>query len=101
MPLLTGETMTHRDSVYMEFFNANFTYPTPPMLTAVRTERWKLNYCDQAKYGELYDLEADPSEFNNLWNDPHQKDSRDMLMQLLLTRMIDSTDPIPEGVASW
>ncbi|HEY1578778.1 MAG TPA: sulfatase-like hydrolase/transferase [Terracidiphilus sp.] len=101
MPLLTGETTTHRDSVYMEFFNANFSYPTPPMLTSVRTERWKLNYCDQAKYGELYDLDGDPSEFNNLWNDPHQRDTREMLMQLLLTRMIDTTDPLPQGVAAW
>jgi arylsulfatase A-like enzyme len=101
LPLLTGETTTHRDSVYMEFFNANFNYPTPPMLTSVRTKRWKLNYCDQAKYGEMYDLRADPGEFNNLWNDPHQKDSRDMMMQLLLSRMIDTTDPVPEGVAAW
>jgi hypothetical protein len=71
------------------------------MLTSVRTERWKLNYCDQAKYGELYDLEGDPSEFNNLWNDPHQRDTREMLMQLLLTRMIDTTDPLPQRVAAW
>ena len=101
MPLLTGKTTTHRDSVYMEFFNANFNYPSPPMLTSVRTDRWKLNFCDQAKYGEMYDLHADPSEFNNVWNDPHQKDARDMMMQLLLSRMIDSTDPLPHGVAVW
>lgn len=101
IPLLTGRTQSHRDSVYMEFYNANFNYPTPPMLTSVRTDRWKLNYCDNAKYGELYDLSADPSEFNNLWNDPHQKDTREMMMQLLMTRMIDSADPLPLGVAPW
>jgi arylsulfatase len=87
--------------VYMEFFNSNFDYPSPPMLTSVRTKKWKLNYCDQAKYGEMYDLEADPGEFNNIWNDPHQRDSRDMMMQLLLSRMIDSTDPLPQRVAVW
>ena len=101
MPLLTGQTTTHRDSVYMEFFNANFNYSFPPMLTSVRTKDWKLNYCDRAQYGELYDLQADPSEFNNLWHDPHQKDTREMMMQTLLTRMIDTTDPLPQGVAPW
>lgn len=99
--LLKGEATTHRDSVYMEYFNANFDYPSPPMITSVRNDRWKLNYCDQSKYAEMYDLQADPSEFNNIWNDPHQRDSRDMMMQLLLSRMIGSTDPLPQRVAVW
>jgi arylsulfatase len=101
MPLLTGQTSKHRDSVYMEFFNANFNYPIPPMLTAVRTERWKLNYCDMAEYGELYDLENDPNEFTNLWHDPHHWDSREMLMETLLARTIEATDPLPQRVAPW
>lgn len=101
VPLLTGQTAKHRDSVYTEFFNANFTYPTPPMLTSVRTTQWKLNYCDQSQYGELYDLQKDPTEYNNLWHDPHQQDTRERMMQLLLTRMIDTTDPLPRGVAPW
>jgi arylsulfatase A-like enzyme len=100
-PLLTGQTTEHRDSVYMEFFNANFTYPITPMLTAVRTERWKLNYCDIAKYGELYDLKNDPQEFTNLWNDPHSADSKEMMMETLMTRMIDGLDPLPRQVAVW
>ena len=101
MPLLTGATKEHRDSVYMEFFNANFNYPMPPMITSVHTHRWKLNYCDQVKYGELYDLQSDPGEVNNVWHDPHQRDARELMMQLLLTRMIDATDPLPAGVAPW
>lgn len=100
-PLLTGQTTTHRDSVYMEFFDANFEYPIRPMLTSVRTDRWKLNYCDQAKYGELYDLKTDPGEFTNLWHDPHHKDDREMMQQVLLTRMIDTVDPLPRKVAPW
>ncbi len=100
-PLLTGQSTTHRDSVYMEYFNSNFTYPIPPMLTAVRTSKWKLNYCDQVQYGELYDLEGDPGEFTNLWNDPHHKDTQQMMMQTLLTRMIDTTDPLPLRVGPW
>ena len=101
MPLLTGQENTHRDSVYMEFYNANFNYPTPPLLTSVRTTQWKLNYCDNAKYGELYDLTKDPAEFSNLWNDPHHKDTQQAMMQTLMTRMIDAVDPLPMHVAPW
>jgi choline-sulfatase len=101
MPLLTAQSTTHRDSVYMEFYDANFTYPLPPMITSVRTKRWKLNYCDHAQYGELYDLQEDPGEFTNLWHDPHQKDTREMMMQTLMTRMIDTLDPLPQRVAPW
>lgn len=100
-PLLTGQSTRHRDSVYMEFYNANFNYPVKPLLTSVRTAQWKLNYCDNAKYGELYDLKNDPDEFNNVWNDPHHKDMQQALMQTLMTRMIDSVDPLPLHVAPW
>jgi arylsulfatase len=101
MPLLTGESNTHRDSVYMEFYNANFNYPTPPLLTSVRTAQWKLNYCDKAQYGELYDLEKDPGEFANVWNDPHYKDTQQAMMQTLMSRMIEAVDPLPQHVAPW
>ena len=101
LPLLKGSSDTHRDSVYMEFYNANFSYPIPPMLSSVRTKEWKLNFCDHAQYGELYDLRADPGEFRNLWNDPHAKDMQQMMMQTLLTRMIDTVDPLPRQVAVW
>ena len=35
----------------------------------LRGERYKLVYYPGQTYGELYDLEADPGEMRNLWND--------------------------------
>jgi arylsulfatase A-like enzyme len=101
MPLLTGQTTTHRDSVYMEFLSGEVNSPLPPMLTSLRTDRWKLNLCDKTKYGELYDLQNDPNEFTNLWNDPHSRDAREMMMLMLASRMIDASDPLPWKVAPW
>lgn len=100
-PLLTTQSASHRDSVYMEFFNSNFDYAFPPMLTSVRTKEWKLNYCDKAEAAELYDLVNDPGERTNVWNSPHHKDAREMMMEKLMTRMIDTTDPLPRRVAAW
>jgi len=101
MPLLTGQTTEHRDSVYMEYFDANATYEIPPMLTSVRTANWKLNYCDKPRSGELYDLEKDPGEFNNLCGDSHYRDAQQMMMHILVGRMIETTDPLPERHTSW
>ncbi len=46
---------------------------TLPWRCVVTADRWKLNLCagDQC---ELFDLNADPYEMSNLYNDPAQKD---------------------------
>jgi arylsulfatase len=101
MPLLTGQTQSHRDSVYSEYLDANATYQIPPMLTSVRTTKWKLNYCNEPNTGELYDLENDPSEYHNQWSNPHFQDTREMMLQKMVSRMIETTDPLPERHAWW
>jgi arylsulfatase A-like enzyme len=101
MPLLTGQTQEHRDSVYTEYYDANAFYEIPPMLSSVRTTKWKLNFCDRPRSGELYDLEKDPGEVHNLWNDPHVKDTQEMMLQQLVSRMIETTDPLPERHTPW
>jgi len=101
MPLLTGKTTEHRDSVYMEYLDANAPYQTPPMLTGVRTTDWKLTYCNDPKSGELYDLVHDPGEFHNLWNSPQHKDVQQAMLQKLVSRMIETTDPLPDRHSWW
>ncbi|WP_446743107.1 sulfatase family protein [Silvibacterium acidisoli] len=101
IPLLNGSTKEHRDSVYMEFLDANSTYPIPPMLTGIRTDRWKLSLVDKPRSGELYDLQNDPGEFTNLWDDPHHRDTQQMLLQQLVARMIETTDPLPVRHTPW
>ncbi|MDP3471990.1 MAG: DUF4976 domain-containing protein, partial [Algoriphagus sp.] len=49
--------------------------PIIPPSEAIRTERWKyLRYINDKDHEELYDLQVDPLEINNLIADPkHQK----------------------------
>jgi arylsulfatase A-like enzyme len=101
IPLLTGQATTHRDSVYMEYYDANAIFEIPPMMSCVRTAKWKLTFCDNPRSGELYDLEKDPGEFRNVWNDPHYKDTQEMMLQNLVARMIETTDPLPERHTTW
>ncbi|MGD0479092.1 MAG: sulfatase-like hydrolase/transferase [Terracidiphilus sp.] len=101
MPLLTGQSTTHRDSVYMEYLDNSPVNQNPPLLTAVRTDKWKLTFYGKPISGELYDLQNDPGEVTNLWNDPHYKDAREMMVETLVARMIETTDPLPERHAGW
>jgi arylsulfatase len=71
------------------------------MLTGVRTEKFKLNFYDKPITGELYDLQNDSGEVTNLCDDPHHKDTSDMMLPIFVGRMIESTDPLPERHSSW
>lgn len=100
--LLKGETTLHRDSVYSEFYNSNFVYSPPPWATMVRTRRYKLSvYHSLDGWGELYDLEKDPWEFENLWDDPGARGIREEMQALLISRMSETVDPLPIQHCSW
>jgi hypothetical protein len=71
------------------------------MAASVRTERYKLSYYQNLDTGELYDLEKDPGEVENLWTSARAKDVRAEMMQKLLSRMIGTVDPLPERKTTW
>ncbi|MDG5760674.1 sulfatase [Natronococcus sp. A-GB1] len=54
-------------------------------------------YCEQRPYVELYDLETDPHEQENLAEDSDHEDVRDSLRDELIGWMIETDDPLLEG----
>ena len=70
-----------------------------PWRTVVTPDRWKLALCagDQC---ELYDLNNDPYEQNNLFNDPDQQDRvRDMAARIRVWQVqTGDTAPIPSTI---
>lgn len=65
-------------------------------LKMVRKGRWKLLY-DVTGAGELYDLQSDPSELSNLWDDPAAQAALGEMVEELLRWTIRTEDDLPEG----
>jgi arylsulfatase A-like enzyme len=73
----------------------------PPNIHSVRDSRFRLSVLQDVDWGELYDLETDPGEFRDLWNDPAARAERARLMEALVRAEIDHVDrtPMPTGRA--
>ena len=99
--LLRGDVAEHRDSVYCEHFDSSFLYDPPPMAACVRTRTHKLNYFYGLNVGELYDLEKDPGEFDNLWSASNARESREIMMAKLAARFVETVDPLPVRKSAW
>ncbi|MEM8980165.1 MAG: sulfatase-like hydrolase/transferase [Pseudomonadota bacterium] len=73
----------------------------PPRVHTLRTDRWRLSLFDQAEWGELYDLETDPNELDNLWDNPAHAGQKAELIDALARQEIACVDsaPFPTGHA--
>jgi arylsulfatase A-like enzyme len=61
-----GDVAGARDHVLVE----NRHNPTTVHLRTLVTERFKITVYRRGDYGELFDLETDPGEVHNCWDDP-------------------------------
>lgn len=103
-PLLTGagELASPYDAVYCEYYSAMPWHEDPtPQATMVRSERYKLVYTHSVDTGELYDLEADPGETINFWDDPAYGTVKADMLVRLCNRMAHTVDPLPLRQSQW
>ena len=73
VPLLTGNTPDDwRNSIYYQYFEFPGAHSVPKH-RGVRTQRHKLIHYYELDEWELFDLQEDPQEMNNIYSDPEQQ----------------------------
>ena len=98
IPVLTGEADPEhfRKFVRSEYFDALdpfFTGGTGTFGTMYRTERYKLCMYHNKNLGELYDLQVDPWEFDDLWDSvEHQKVKHQLIEESFNAHVCLTTD---------
>lgn len=83
MPMLTGEAASVRDSVLVECVDDPRGLRLKTIVTDTRKLTW---YCGHS-YGELYDLENDPGERINQWDNASYVADKTYLMSRILEMM--------------
>jgi len=94
----------HKDHVYTEYYVGqpfHRALKPQPLVTMVRNRTHKMSVFHGMEVGELYDLQADPSEFDNLWASPQHTDVKMDMMKLCLDASVMTQDPLPERTADW
>lgn len=70
LPLMKGGNIAWRSKAFYEYY-WEFAFPQTPTTFGVRDGRYKFIYYHGIwDFGELFDLEKDPEEKNNLWRHP-------------------------------
>ncbi len=101
LPICTGEAdpARHREFVFSEYYNAwthKHSYGT-----MLRTRTEKIVVYHGSEPGELYDLQADPDEFENLWNEPSAAGRKTELFKQCFDASVLTMDPLPERLGEF
>ena len=83
LPACSGGPAPEREYVFAE----------SGAVKALRSQRYKLVYYPGQTYGELYDLERDPEEMENLYGRAEHAELRATMVQALLDRLIYTEAP--------
>jgi arylsulfatase A-like enzyme len=93
LKICTGEADAgrHREFVRSEYHDS-LGMPNHTHATMVRDQRYKLVSYHSRAIGELFDLQEDPDEYRNLWDDPVHLKTRDRLSEMVFSAMMLDTD---------
>ncbi len=93
LPVWTGQQDSARDHVFVE---NHHSYNEAVHQRTLITGRYKLTLWRGRGWGELFDLQDDPSELKNLYNDPaHAELKAQMLEQFVLSDLEREPAPMP------
>ena len=97
----------YKTSKTLESKRTSYFFPAPyyralggkSYASMIRTREHKLVVYHGTGLGELFDMQKDPHEFTNLWEDPAYSDARFKLMSTAFDAAAFATDLGPRRVA--
>ena len=98
--VLTGQTTEHRDSTRCEFYGA-IDYPDQTLATMYRDRQWKLVNYHHKGICELYNLDKDPWEFQDLSTDPNWQEKKWTLMQKSFDSTVSAKSPMAPRIQPY
>lgn len=78
-----------RDYVFSEHAKDDYL-PTIEFMTMVRDKKWKLVHFAGEDEGQLFDLEKDPNELEDLWGNPATKEQKNQMLAVLREWLVQS-----------
>jgi arylsulfatase A-like enzyme len=100
LPALRGAAWAGREVVFAEHARDGILQETE-FMTMVRSEKWKLVHFLGEPFGQLFNLEEDPGELHNLWDDPAYEAKKRELLDTLREWRIRSRYETRDWSASW
>lgn len=70
-------------------------FTRPQRIRTIVTDRYRMSLRQGEDWHELYDLQNDPHEIKNLYDDPAHEDVRHTLTETMLRRLIEQQDRSP------
>ena len=80
---LDNDEWAGREFVFAEQ-QRDLNFTTSDFMTMIRSRDWKLVHFLGESYGQLFDLNNDPEEANDLWNNPEHREQNDQLLHAML-----------------
>ena len=90
--VLEGCEGAHRDWAYIEYDESYLS----DRLRQIRSDEWAMTYYAGHDYGLLFDLQKDPDELHNRWDDPAYTDVKAELLAEMLRQTSSADDWLPE-----
>lgn len=102
LPLMSGAADTVRNAVLIEEEGQRvmFGFPGRTRMRTLQTPSHRLSIYADTSWGELYDLQEDPHELRNLWDDPTTLALRGELLFELSRTMVRHGETSPNPSAS-
>lgn len=100
VPTLKGEDQPLREYVFAEHARDGILQETA-FMTMVRSQKWKLVHFIDEPLGQLFDLENDPKEEKNLWDDAACQEMKQEMLEVMRKWLIESNLKTGQWQEGW